>query len=200
MLQLTSYAIHLEKKVVSLENEKTKKSSKLNTKCKFSDKGFCKKRQDCLYPHPRLICQKFFETDKCEYSKTCPFRHPKKCKFGYKCFRRWSHCQYLHTDDEERHEAETNDDKEETVDEVDNDIDEDKSESNNIPAKEISTDDKFDREQDKDHEYPQESLEEIMAKARAFDISTESLDANGDDESIETIMAKAKAFAEEDDD
>ena len=39
-----------------------------------------------------------------------------------------------------------------------------------------------------------------MAKARAFDISTESLDANGDDESIETIMAKAKAFAEEDDD
>ena len=127
LLQLTNYVIHLEKKVVALENEKNKNSSKLNTKCKFSDKGFCKKRQDCLYQHPQLICQKFLETDKCDHSKTCPFRHPKKCKFGYKCFRRRSHCQYLHSDDEERQETETNDEK---LNKVDNEIDIDKSDSN----------------------------------------------------------------------
>ena len=127
LLQLTNYVIHLEKKVVALENEKNKNSSKLNTKCKFSDKGFCKKRQDCLYQHPQLICQKFLETDKCDHSKTCPFRHPKKCKFGYKCFRRRSHCQYLHSDDEERQETETNDEK---LNKVDNEIDIDKTDSN----------------------------------------------------------------------
>ena len=45
LIQLTNYVIHLEKKVVTLENEKNKNSRKLHTKCKFSDKGFCKKRQ-----------------------------------------------------------------------------------------------------------------------------------------------------------
>jgi hypothetical protein len=58
LLQLTNYVIHLEKKCVALENEKNQKSSKLNKKCNFSDKGFCKKRQDCPYQHPQLICQK----------------------------------------------------------------------------------------------------------------------------------------------
>ena len=37
LLQLTNYVIHLEIKVVALENEKNQNSSKLNKKCNLSD-------------------------------------------------------------------------------------------------------------------------------------------------------------------
>ena len=119
----------------------------------------------------------------------CPFRHPKKCKFGYKCFRRWSNCQYLHSDDEERQEAETNDNNDEKLNKVDDEIDIDKNDSNhkadsledsNSEAEtigdskiEVHVDDTLEYEESSD-ESDEETIESIMAKAKAFEDSDES--------------------------
>ena len=89
---------------------------------------------------------------------------PKKCNFGYKCCRRWSNCQYLHSYDEERQEAETNDDNDEKLN---------KAEMIGDSKIEVHDDDTLEYEEGSDKS-DEETIESIMAKAKAFEVSDES--------------------------
>ena len=116
-----------------------------------------------------------------------PIQTSQKYKFGYKCFRRWSHCQYLHSDDEERHEDETNVDNDENLNKVDNENDIDKSDSNHkADSLETSNSEAETIEDSKNNVHDDDTLE-----------YEESSDES-DDETIEQIMAKAKAFEDSD--
>ena len=60
--------------------------------CKYYNKGFCKFKGECNSYHPIIICSK----RGCR-EKTCPNRHPRKCRYKYQCRRR-STCLYSHVD------------------------------------------------------------------------------------------------------
>ena len=49
-------------------------------KCKFYDKGYCKKKDQCNYYHPTNDCEK------CENIKTCRLRHRIICRYGKYCY------------------------------------------------------------------------------------------------------------------
>ena len=69
-------------------------------KCKYFSRGFCKQRETCQFIHPKSICESFLLESKC-YSKNCPFRHPKNCRYWKNSpegCKRGSLCQYLHRD------------------------------------------------------------------------------------------------------
>ena len=63
-------------------------------KCSYFNSGYCrytKKEMGCKNYHPRDVCQ----LKECR-EKTCPDRHPKKCKFEDKCMFQ-SRCSYQHS-------------------------------------------------------------------------------------------------------
>ena len=59
-------------------------------KCKFFYRGFCKRlNRGCKFNHPIEICEEW-----CDKSG-CPKRHPKTCRYGYRC-KFGSNCAYFH--------------------------------------------------------------------------------------------------------
>ena len=169
--------------------------------CTYDRRGFCKSRRHCPFFYTSIVCTAFVVFGECRKSR-CIKRHPKTCDAFFESQCRWcKKCAYLHRESmvkiiveyEKKAEKVVNElfhDDEETIDTDTNKIDK------NLQCRIMETVE-FDKEDGTDHKHPEESLEEFIAKAKAFDLSTESLD--DDDESIETIMAKARAFAEEDD-
>ena len=63
--------------------------------CTFNDKGFCRNSdQNCPFFHADLVCELYESTGIC-WKQNCRQRHPKICRYGYRCFRGAS-CRYLH--------------------------------------------------------------------------------------------------------
>ena len=72
-------------------------------KCRYWNKGFCKKGSKCHYIHPKEDCSKHLEEGKCE-DQQCEGRHRKCCRyFNSKigCYR-GDCCQYLHSSNRKR--------------------------------------------------------------------------------------------------
>ena len=74
--ELSEVIKHIEQKIIEIE----KPSKKIQRKCKFYDSGFCKRRENCRFEHPKSLCQTFLETVNCQYPRTCPHRHPRVCR------------------------------------------------------------------------------------------------------------------------
>ena len=66
-------------------------------KCKYNNRGYCRKKQQCKYLHSNTVCEKHIKGEVCE-NNHCSLRHPRKCFF----FRMKSgcrfglSCQYVH--------------------------------------------------------------------------------------------------------
>ena len=74
-------------------------------KCKYNNRGYCRKRKQCKYIHSNIICEEHTNGEVCG-NKYCEFRHPKKClyfRMKYKC-RFGVLCQYLHEEKEQKDE------------------------------------------------------------------------------------------------
>ena len=74
-------------------------------KCKYNNRGYCRKRKQCKYIHSNIICEEHTNGEVCG-NKYCEFRHPKKCLY----FRMKSGCrfgvlcQYVHEEKEQKDE------------------------------------------------------------------------------------------------
>jgi len=87
-----------------LENpEQERASTTLTRKCRHNNKGYCKHKNRCGFYHHEQICENFVKDGSCEIENTCPFRHPKECKYtkdSSGC-KRGGYCRYLHKDENE---------------------------------------------------------------------------------------------------
>ena len=59
---------------------------KIKRKCRFHDKGICRRKERCLFLHPTEICK----SDKSHESDSCPKRHPNLCFF----FSQFNKCKF----------------------------------------------------------------------------------------------------------
>ena len=95
--EMRSVINHLEVKINVLEaNLKSKQVNKL-IRCKFFNRGYCKRGRSCLYEHGKEICQEYIETGQCLNYRSCIYRHPRSCRYWKekKCFR-GDDCLFLH--------------------------------------------------------------------------------------------------------
>ena len=86
----------IDKAEVSDECVETKKISK---KCRYNNRGFCKRQSECIFFHSEKICENFASNGKCLEPETCLQRHPKDCKYWMGDARgclRGDECKYLH--------------------------------------------------------------------------------------------------------
>ena len=75
-------------------------------KCKFYNSGYCKfsrTQQGCKQNHPKETCQQL----NCK-NKSCPLRHPKKCRYKEKCMYQ-TRCSYSHKQTPDTREEISND-------------------------------------------------------------------------------------------
>ena len=161
-----------------VENMK-KKSMK---RCKFYNRGFCKEgTSTCKFFHANEVCEEFLTSGSCSLGRSCQRRHPWKCRYwlrGY-CWRN-DDCVFLHkTEDLGKESTEERND-----DEVDVDRNKDTYPNGTNSESEESLSHKH----------------QINARKINESQTDEFSDDDCDEESIESIMAKAKAFAAEDDD
>ena len=54
---------------------------KYETKCYYYNRGYCKKKNNCLFFHPTTDC-----LENCPGKTICNKRHRKICKYGIKCY------------------------------------------------------------------------------------------------------------------
>ena len=96
---------------------------KIQKKCRYDDKGYCRNENRCKYQHFAQICEKFLTDGKCEARHRCQFRHPRICKYwkhSAEGCRREEMCKYLHqaikkkAPDAEKNGTENNDNVEVT--------------------------------------------------------------------------------------
>ena len=87
--------IQSEKLEAAPGNEK-KNIAKVEKKCNYFNKGYCKYKTDCKFTHPSEICKTYIEGGRCD-QKSCNDRHPNVCKWlrGNSGCRR-QNCEYLH--------------------------------------------------------------------------------------------------------
>ena len=70
---------------------------KVQKRCSFYNRGFCRDNSACPFLHPVKNCQEYCTSGVCSDPKSCSRRHPFKCKYwtrGY-CWRKDS-CLFLH--------------------------------------------------------------------------------------------------------
>ena len=69
---------------------------KVKRKCRYHNRGFCKRKGDCRFVHSEQICKDHMRNKECEI-KDCPDRHPKMCKWlKSKVGCKREGCEYLH--------------------------------------------------------------------------------------------------------
>ena len=72
----------------------TKMNLKHQVQCSHNNRGFCRFRDKCYYPHFTKACSKKVCRD-----QACLFRHPKSCKFGEDCkFYKKKICAFKHAE------------------------------------------------------------------------------------------------------
>ena len=79
------------------DSEKYKANTKSKKKCRYWNRGFCKRGEQCHFDHPKDDCQRFSKSGICE-DKTCKDRHRRVCRYFTTekgCFRN-EDCQYIH--------------------------------------------------------------------------------------------------------
>ena len=92
--------------IEQLRKEETKVMNKSRVKvqqrCSFYNRGFCRENSACPFLHPLENCQEYCTSGVCSNPKSCSRRHPFKCKYwkrGY-CWRKDS-CLDLHKEADE---------------------------------------------------------------------------------------------------
>ena len=75
------------------------KKVEFKKKCRYDNKGYCKYLENCKYQHFAHLCDQYQKDGKCGAGQSCPFRHPRVCKY-------WKHdtqgckrdkaCKYMH--------------------------------------------------------------------------------------------------------
>lgn len=113
----------MEARYINENEEKTRKSDK---KCKFYNRGYCKKQTACIFMHPEQICKKHCDDKKCDEGGACRQRHPHVCKFWLKgfCFR-GDGCSFLHKKKGEKIDETKDDFNDETEDDNIDDTEDD---------------------------------------------------------------------------
>ena len=74
---------------------------KLQKRCNYDDRGYCRNGNGCKYQHFAQICENFLKDGKCEARRGCKSRHPTICKYwkhSVEGCRRGEMCKYLHKD------------------------------------------------------------------------------------------------------
>ena len=51
-----------------------------NKKCRYYNRGYCKKQDAYKFDHPPSICQTFLKHEQCQL-RQCQERHPKNCRY-----------------------------------------------------------------------------------------------------------------------
>ena len=65
---------------------------KYNSKCYYYNRGYCKKKNNCLFFHPTMDC-----IENCPGKTICNKRHRKHCKYGNNCYHnRQQICEFKH--------------------------------------------------------------------------------------------------------
>ena len=178
--QVDESLFYLNFKLASRNDEMVKPKEAADKKivkiCRFNRTGFCREREKCPYFHGIKVCQEFLDSGVCMKQKCCE-RHPKRCIYFQRGECEWgSNCKYLHIANVK-------------IVQTDEELDISNSEAKIV--KDSKQDGHDDNTLDSD-----ETIESIMAKARAFeDDDDDTLDY---DETIESIMAKARAFEDSD--
>jgi hypothetical protein len=97
IMELTKNKITTNVPNDTLENVKSVRTVKpTKKKCRYYNRGFCKRKSDCRFVHPKHVCKEHIRNNKCE-NKECPDRHPQECKWltsTFGCKREG--CEYLH--------------------------------------------------------------------------------------------------------
>ena len=80
-----------------IKNEELKKKEKFKSRCRYYNRGYCKKGSDCSFFHPNKICQEHLSTGACSQWRECRGRHPYECRDWLEgnCWRN-DCCDYLH--------------------------------------------------------------------------------------------------------
>ena len=159
--------------------------------CKFDRKGFCYNRERCAYYHASKICDTFVVVGVCSDLR-CRKRHPKRCHSFIQSECRWSQdCKYLHREQmiEMIMKSERANEYEGDKDEDDSDVNENADDKEN----EEPQTHEMDNNECKECTYDDKCVPCIMSIARE-DLDTSYGSYELEDESIETLMAKAKAF------
>ena len=92
------------------ENDAVKKNDNIS-KCKYSNRGYCKFGQKCSFRHFKTNCEEYVTKGFCSSPKSCLFRHPKHCRYWTKKIvgcHRGEICQYLHDPSKKFIEAKEN--------------------------------------------------------------------------------------------
>ena len=80
---------------INTSNEKTE--IKVDNRCRYWNRGFCREKEKCKFNHPEQNCAMFLDHGKCE-DKLCRRRHRRECRYFKQevgCFR-GSDCEFLH--------------------------------------------------------------------------------------------------------
>ena len=102
--RITTLADSLQVLLDSKKSDQNRKREE--AKCKYWNKGYCCKCDECSWFHPEEDCQEHVQEGKC-YNRKCSKRHIKICKYWAsqsKSCRRGNSCQYLHTNVKNIHE------------------------------------------------------------------------------------------------
>ena len=95
--ELTEVIKLLELKIIAIEKHQEPENIKSFKRCRYFNRGYCKKGSDCLYSHPQETCQEYLESGSCASFRSCRKRHPKECRYWkrHHCFR-GNECMFLH--------------------------------------------------------------------------------------------------------
>ena len=95
--ELTEVIKHLELKIISIEKHQEPQNIKSSKRCRYFNRGYCRKGSDCLYSHPQETCQEYLESGSCASIRSCKKRHPQECRYWkrHHCFR-GRECMFLH--------------------------------------------------------------------------------------------------------
>ena len=98
------------------------KERKIQSKCRYYNRGYCKEGERFSFFHSNEDCQEYIDSGNCSQGRRCWQRHPQKCKYWLrgKCWRQEA-CVYLHVEecvgkvDDENESVEDSDGEKEDV-------------------------------------------------------------------------------------
>jgi hypothetical protein len=121
---------------------------KVEKRCIYHNKGYCKFKNECKYVNSGQVCGKFLKDGKCESEQICKLRHPKDCKYWKQdengCHRKES-CKHLHRLTQSNNVKSPNDkncEEEKDLHIVDSGCNIDKIENNDTAEMVVDTEDK----------------------------------------------------------
>ena len=166
--------------------EKKRDNSKI--RCKFQNRCYCKEGSQCDYFHPEGICQEHSHSERCSQEKTCPSRHPNKCKFWIRghCWRE-STCVYLHRPEDVESEL---DDKNEPDDKHEPDNKNEPDDKNELDEEVIHVYE--DNHDDKEYQNGEENHDENFKRSITTDEILAMYASESESEKIQPVKKSTK--------